>query len=174
MVHTLLQLVLRCLETIDKKDIRYNIIILTFNLIPPSYTHTHIYTMVIQWRKWMLPKDIPIERNVYSFSFFEEITRDGFFLVLRTVSMTLFTDLYAVNVFFTGESLCFHCLNCLLPRLAVANPLVNIFFTKTYFSIRIIHSSVNFKRVALLSQQKFDERPLFKLRAHRLIGYHFE
>ena len=38
------------------------------------------------------------------------------------------------------------------------------FLTKTYFSVHITHSSVNFTWFALISPQKFADRHLFKLR----------
>ena len=46
-------------------------------------------------------------------------------------------------------------------KLVIATPL--FFFAKIYFSVHVTHFSVNFTWFALLSQQKFNDRLLFKL-----------
>ena len=46
------------------------------------------------------------------------------------------------------------------------------FLTKTYFSVPIIHFSVNFTWITLFSHQRFDDRPLFKPGALCLIYCH--
>ena len=45
----------------------------------------------------------------------------------------------------------------------MANPFIKIVFAKTCFSVQITYSSVNFTWFVLVSHQKFDRRPLFKL-----------
>ena len=71
------------------------------------------------------------------------------------------------NIFFTVESMSpFHGLSFWL-RLVVANRYVDhfkrfFFPTKMCFSIHITYSSVNFTWFTLFSQQKFDDRLLFK------------
>ena len=62
----------------------------------------------------------------------------------------------------------FHLINSFQLSLIMFSPFVTIFWggaTKTWFSIYITHSSVNFIWFVFLRHPKFDDRPLFKARA---------
>ena len=88
------------------------------------------------------------------------------FMSQKTVSMTIFTDCSAWYFFFTEESVYFDSKDCFQQadsgKLMVKS-FLNIFMTKTCFSIHITHSFVNFTWSALLSYKKFHDRLLFKL-----------
>ena len=79
-----------------------------------------------------------------------------------SLSMT-FTDCCAQNFFFTGESVFpFPKLSQVCNSKPLFSLFVNIFMTKTCFSVHITNSSINFTWFAFLSQQKINDRPLFK------------
>ena len=115
------------------------------------------------------------------------------FMSQNTVSIIFFTDHCTQNFFFIVESVFLHCrvsifLYCRvsmfpLYRLSFQHAhrgkpkfrqFVNIFWTKTCFSIYIRHFSVNFSWFALLNYQKFDDRSVFKPGTFSLIFHHFE
>ena len=84
----------------------------------------------------------------------------------KTVSMIFFTDRDTWNIFMT-ESECASCpwtVNFIVAKSGLAY-LLTFFFTKACLSVQDTHSSVNLTWFVLLSHQKFDDRPLFKLGA---------
>ncbi len=88
------------------------------------------------------------------------------FMSQETVNITFFTDRYARNSFFTGESVCLHSMDYLFDSGSLAQthvkPTCKHFFSKTCFSVNFTHSPVNYTWFGLLSYQRFDDRPLFK------------
>ena len=105
------------------------------------------------------------------------------FMSKKNINMTIFTDCSIWSgIFSLPESQCFYSLVCLFrlgfivavkekwPYLQKnvlvcawhAKPFVKTFFTETCFCVHFTYSSINFAWFALLKQQKFDDRPLFK------------
>ena len=74
------------------------------------------------------------------------------FMFQKTVRMTSFTDSCTRNIFFTGMFVRFHSF-CLRARSSKSTFIlfVNFFFSETFFSVYITHSSVNFTCFVLLS-----------------------
>ena len=85
---------------------------------PSAGTQSAYSTTLADWAKYIrgsfnkeseiLPKELTIESIIYSLTFFNEFYNDE-----KTASMIFFLDHCTWNVFFTGESMCFHFLNCL-------------------------------------------------------------
>ena len=103
--------------------------------------------------------------------FFEEIKWCDLLCLGRlSVRPSLLTDM--PGNFFLLESQCFSTVFSTF-WLTYVLPICKHFLPKTYFSIHITHFSVNFIWLAVLSHQKFVDRPLFKSGAH-LIFHNFE
>ena len=81
----------------------------------------------------------------------------GSFMSKKTVSMTFFTDFWAWNYFLNRELVCFHSMDYLFDSgLQLQTHVYTIFkdfLTKTYFSVHITHSFVNFRGFILLNSR---------------------
>ena len=83
----------------------------------------------------------------------------GPFMSQKIVSITFFTT--EPGTLFPGKSMCFHSMDCLFDsasqwKIHVLS-ICKHFLTKTFFSVHIPFSSVNFTWFALLNYQRFDD-----------------
>ena len=116
----------------------------------------------------MSPKELAIGSTVYSCIFFQG--NQSWWILSCPRRLSVWPSLLTTTPrpFSLRESLFVSSLLTVFLTLAhsgkpIFSPFVNIFFfTKIYLSIYITHSSVNFTWFALLSSQKFNDRPLFK------------
>ena len=120
------------------------------------------YTKFIQYIRWILPKEncclqLHLFRGNQLWWILPCSRKLPVLPSLPTAALELF--LYLRVSVFPLHGLSFP-LRLLLTHQCLAHLLT--FFTKTCFSVHIPYSSVNFTSFALLSQQKFNDRPLFK------------
>ena len=82
-------------------------------LLPFYYIFTFFITRVIQWISWIFSKKLAIGSTVYSCIFFKKINWNEFFCVPKDSQHDLLYWRLHLKCFFTGESMCFHCMDCL-------------------------------------------------------------
>ena len=110
-------------------------------------------------------KELAIGNTVYSLFFFKEISSHGSFHVPENCQHDLLYRRLSPEHFLYGRVSVSTSWTVFLTThrgKPMFNPFVNIFLTKTGFSVNITHCSVNFIWFALFNHQKFHDRPQFK------------
>ena len=129
-------------------------------------TSVEVWSAVFNLPSFWIASKLPFFSSDCSFRLPEDSARSFSLTVApRTFSLPKSQHVYIPFIVFSTQP---HC------GKSIFNSFVNIFLTKTCFSVHITYSCVNFTWFALVSQQNFNSRPVFKPGELCLICYHFE
>ena len=134
-----------------------------------SHTHTHTHTQIYVGHsiKSLILQEELAEWTIFRASLFSRKSiMMSHFLSLKRDNMTFFSDLYARNFFFTGESVCFILRSCVIDLSSLLQthklPIYKYSLIKrtSLNASNILH--INHIWFEFLGHQKFNGRTLFK------------